>query len=282
MNVLLTFFTILSFYSSAFAKEAVKRVPSRIDSDLILQNKVGACFSRESTEISFKAPFILNHQKLTRAESKNILWIKECVLPFLPGSLKERVEWVSQVTWWTLREGALGLSRDSLFRYSVCHEFDPKDQTPIEKRVKKDVNRGLFPDYLCLGKTWQVGIASVQVPNLNDKAIKNIIQKIFHPDGDSGITETSILRWTFRLAGYEDDSEVSKKIVLSKGALRRSWFLRNPLIGFMAVRAEVVNECILQSKPWCWTTGYRPADLFGKDSQTMKSVIKDLNKMYLN
>jgi hypothetical protein len=86
-----------------------------------LQTLLGDCYTSALNE-PIRTDLVVNGHTLMAVESKNIQWTKKCVLPFLPGTLADRIKNVSEVSWWALREGVLGLANNRLFRYSLCHE----------------------------------------------------------------------------------------------------------------------------------------------------------------
>jgi hypothetical protein len=130
-----------------------------LSQSIILQSKLGDCYLSDNGEL-IRKDILVNHHFLNTIESKNVQWLKKCVLPFLPGTLAARTKLLSEVSWWSLREGVLELSKNRVFRYSVCHDPDGVDRP-----------HSTTPIYDCGTNIWQVGIAAGQAINYTQAVI---------------------------------------------------------------------------------------------------------------
>ncbi len=210
----------------------------------------------------------LNGYSLNSNELENLHWIKKCVLPHLPGSAASRIKNVAQVSWWSLREGVLELNGERLFRYANCHFSRTGD------RVVSNL-----PLWNCETNIWQVGIMAGQVMNYSLESISRKIgqlQAVLGPD----VTEHTLLEWTANLAGYAPGSEVSRSILASTGRVRRSWLMRNPLLGMLLVKTEVVDECLNGTKRWCFAGDYPEARKFSGSRSRMLRSIQELEAYF--
>lgn len=213
--------------------------------------------------------FQVNGHALNPSQAKNVQWIAECVVPNLPGSREQQAEVAARTTWWALREGVLDRTGARLFGYSNCHERG-KDQL----RTKQ-------PGYNCSTNIWQVGMAAGQVANYSKESyVKRTDQVISALD--PSLNEAALLGWTASLAGYEEKSPTHRSIVNSTGRVKRSWLLRNPLVGFLLVeRLEVRAECLIDKKKWCFSGNYPAAKNFSHTEKGMRRSIADLKKYFL-
>lgn len=226
---------------------------------------------------------VVNGNVLTPTQAKNVRWFKNCVLPNLPGTFEEQVDTTAKVAWWSLREGNFDLEGSDLFRYSNCTEG------------KVDRRRSKYPLFDCPGATWQVGAASGQVKNYKPPAYIEVTERVFRPLSPQ-ITEADVLAWTAVLAGYPEGSATYKAILRSKGDVKHSWLMRNPLIGSEFVAKEVQAQCvaskvkkttvkkqtkveIVSVESWC--TGHRyPAETaFAENYSEAMRAIADLKRI---
>lgn len=213
----------------------------------------------------------VNGNLLTSVQAKNVQWISRCVVPNLPGSADAQAKLAARAAWWALREGILSRSGADVFRYSNCHESTG------------DRYRTSEPFFVCPDpkNAWQVGIAGGQVPNYSDAKILATFERVFPPI-DPRMTESDALKWTANLAGFPEKSPTGVAIAKSVGRLRRSWMIRNPLVGFVLVaESEVEVECLRQKKPWCFAGKYTEATRFAKSETAMRRSIEDLRKIFL-
>lgn len=246
--------------SSTIMVEAV----TKPDSESELQKKLASCYSAD-----WKAPasikFTVNGHTLSKTQQHNVLWVKDCILPLLSGSLEERLTTVARTSWWALREGIFDLAGHKIFRYSNCHEGG------------KDRFRSNIPLYACPGSIWQVGIGAAQVMNYSPKIVADKRIEIF----GENISESDVLGWTAILAGFPAGSSVNQAIRNSAGKVRRSWLMRNPHIAFQLVAdTEVKHECLIDRKRWCFGKGYPSAKKFSSNELSMRRSINDLRKIY--
>lgn len=213
--------------------------------------------------------FQVNGHELNAAQAKNVQWIGECVVPFLPGTREQRAEVAARTTWWALREGVLDRTGARLFGYSNCHEHG------------KDRIRTSQPGYNCGTNIWQVGMAAGQVANYSKELYVQKTEQVIsalHPS----LNDTALLGWTASLAGYEEKSSTHRAIVSSTGRVKRSWLLRNPLVGFLLVeKLEVYGECLKDKKKWCFNGNYPAAKNFSRTEKGMRQAIADLKRYFL-
>ena len=227
------------------------------------------CYSSSVAGMDAGAKLVVNGHRLNQPETANVQWIKNCVVPFLPGSADERATLAARVAWWSLREGTLELSRENSFRYSLCHESG------------KDHSRTGSPLYRCGGNIWQVGIASGQVANYSDSLVASKVHEVIGQLSPH-LKESDLIRWTASLAGYPEGSSTSGAILNSGGRVRRCWLIKNPLVGFLLVGpSEVAQECLRDHKSWCINGSYDEARKFGHSVGGMESSIHDLKKIFV-
>lgn len=241
---------------------------STTSSSATLRSILKGCYSSDLALLPLEG-FRVNGHVLNASEAKNVQWIAECVVPFLPGTPEQRAEVAARTTWWALREGVLERTGARLFGYSNCHE-NGKDQL----RTKQ-------PDYNCSTNIWQVGMAAGQVANyskeLYAKRTAQVISAL-HPSLD----DAALLGWTASLAGYAEGSAPHRTIVASTERVKRSWLLRNPLVGFLLVeKQEVVAECLIDKKKWCFSGNYPAAKNFSGTEKGMRRSIADLKRYFL-
>jgi len=171
---------------------------------------------------------------LNQKEKIVIQYIATNVLPNLSGTKKQKIEDAAAATWWSLNESIARL--DNPYVFSNCYPDERKLQ-PLE--VCKPAPNGKF--------IWQVGLAGIQVPDYSDSAVAAEIAKLY-----PGQSESYLLEYAGRLAGFGDDAQVLSGIVNSKGLLRRSWLLRHPVIGMSLIAGAVRDQCfVVNPKSWC-------------------------------
>ncbi len=211
----------------------------------------------------------LNRGKLSTSEATNLRWIKNCVVPFLPGTPETRALLAAQVSWWSLREGVMGFEGKKLFGYANCHENG------------EDTYRTKQPLYNCGTNIWQAGVAAGQVMNYS-AAFYAAKTRATIAELSPQVTERQLLEWSATLAGYPAGTGTHRAIVSSKGRVKRSWLMRNPLIGYLVTaQQEVVKECYQQKKRWCFAGSFRSAKLFGNSSAAMDRTIGQLQSYFL-
>jgi hypothetical protein len=203
----------------------------------------------------------LNGHTLDANQSKQIKYIADSVLPLLKGTPDEKASLAARVTWWSLKEGVLGLTEQPYdpFGYSNCGSGSGNTHIDI-----------VAP---CSASTWQVGIAAVQVTNFTDTVVENMAQSL-HP----GMSTKEILASVAKLSGLSEGSAKYKAIVNSTGIMRRSFLLRDPATGFTLADTNVKAECVDAWMPWCPGGG----DNLATDRQTAAKVISDLTDYFKN
>lgn len=212
--------------------------------------------------------FAVNGKPLSETQAEHVEWVRRCVVPIWSASRPDAAEAAARATWWALREGIFDLNGTSAHRYSNCHEQG------------RDRLRSSQPLYRCSGTTWQVGLAAVQVPNYSDREVQAVLDRVFGTV-DSSFTERDVLSMSARLAGFQEGTPMYDGISGARGKVRRSWLLRNPLIGMaLAEKQEVQIECIRQNKRWCYTRGWSAANRFGASRADMLRSIRDLTRIY--
>ncbi|MBC7384887.1 MAG: hypothetical protein H7301_01845 [Cryobacterium sp.] len=252
-------------------------------SKLAMKRLLRDCYSPVLNEPARK--MTVNGHVLNEIESKHIQWYGRCVFPFLPGTRDEQATSAARASWWALREGNLEKPGEDVFRYSNCHTSNG------------DKTRSDIWNFNCKSNIWQVGIAAGQVANYSDDEYKEATDKVRDALGTE-ITEADLLAWSATLAGFEapkrNDPDLEKKkavylgIVRSTGRIRKSWLLRNPLIGTLLVQdLEVRRECLITHSAYCFNGGYAEARKFsgGKSHRAkierMNNSIHDLKRIYL-
>jgi hypothetical protein len=251
--------------SEVKASKAPAPDPSSIESPL--KTLLGKCYFSDLHEPT-PTNLVVNGHTLNVAEAKNVQWIHECVLPFLPGTLDDRLTNLAEVTWWSLREGVMELSDQKVFRYSLCHDPDGVDRS-----------RSTTPLYDCGTNIWQVGLSAGQSINYSLTEIDQKSAEIIAFLG-AGIDQAQLLEWTASLSGFDETTEFYEPIVNSTLRVRRSWFIRNPLVGFALVRREAEDECLADGRTWCFSGSYLQAVNFAHTRADMLKSIADLREIY--
>ena len=262
----------LAFSGCAFAQRSPTSVeepsyilPPAVDLASILKE----CYQAD-LGLPVKTNLKVNGHVLNATEAKNVQWIGHCVVPNLPGTAEKRADVAAKTTWWSLREGILDRSGTDAFRYANCHERG------------KDRIRSTTPLYNCPTNLWQVGIAAGQVMNYS-AAEYSEKAALVGPNLDPKTDEDALLRWSATLAGFGEGTPAFKGILAAKGRVRNAWMLRNPLVGFLLVaKQEVENECLKGSHKWCTSGNYPAAVRFSHTRAGMKKAIADLKKIFLS
>jgi hypothetical protein len=233
----------------------------------LLKDHVGGCYTKADTSET-GAPLTVNGYMLSDIQARNVRWIKRCALPLLPGTPAEKATLAANNTWWSLREGVLDLDGYRSVRYSLCNENG------------SDHSRTDEPLYDCPTNIWQVGLGAGQVANYSDAEVSGAHAQTFAAL-DSRITETDVLAWTASLAGYPESDPVHSQILQSIGRVRRGWLLRNPVIAFLLVgKLEVIAECLIDHKSWCYGGGYSAGDHFSPNAAGVLRSISDLKSIF--
>jgi len=201
---------------------------------------------------SAEAGMLVNGQELTATEEANVRWIAANTVPRLEGDRDGRVAVAAQVTWWTLKEGVLGLENP--------HEYSNCD----------DVSRD--PLWDCRPQCcWQVGISAVQEPNFEPARVEEVAQRLY-----PGSTVDDVLAHTATYAGYPAGGDGHELIVNSTGSFRNSWLLRNHGVGFTLNAPQIESECVDGSLSWCYGTGWDTTAKYAPDKEASMGSIADL------
>ncbi len=203
----------------------------------------------------------VNGHALNEDERAVVQTVASEVVPVLVGSRAERVTTAARGSWWALKEGVWEQSLASVYGYSLCSFDDGRD-------------RRIGPLDACgAGRAWQVGMAAIQVPNHSLDAVETMAAQLFPNKPTSALLEEVALD-----AGMTSD--VVAAIVGSSGAIRKSWLLRVPAIGFALVApGEVVDECITRSEPWCFGTRWDETRKFAPTKQAALQAMADLERI---
>jgi hypothetical protein len=207
----------------------------------------------------------VNGHLLTSLESKNVQWIAHCIVPYLPGKLSDQAEIAAKTTWWSLREGVMDRAENRAFSYANCHTNEGGAWPPLKN---------------CPSNIWQVGLPAGQVMNYSPEKIAEKISKL-EPTVDPHIDEDVLVRWSASLAGYVEGTTEYRGIVRSTDRVRRSWLVRNPLVGFMLVaEEEVTGECLIDHHKWCTSGDYPSAVKYSHSRAGVLRAIGDLKRIY--
>lgn len=199
---------------------------------------------------------VVNGFTLTANEAANVRRIAASVVPRLAGTREDKLRVAARVTWWSLKEGVLGLSNP--IGYSNCN-------TPWG-------DRRIGPLEVCSpGRAWQVGAAAVQVPGRTLAQLEAKAREL-HP----GLVVYDVLWRTAVDAGYAHGTATHNAIVSSTGDLRRSWLLRNGAVGFTFEEPTVTYECINNSYGWCFGSGW---DTTARYAPTRAAAMRSINDL---
>lgn len=194
------------------------------------------------------AALTVNGHRLTTAEAANVRWIAANTVPRIGGDLDA----AALVTWWSLKEGVLGL--DNPHGFSHCD------------------NRRLGPLESCAPQCcWQVGISAVQVPTF-DLARTTATAERLYP----GWSADQVLAHTATYAGYPPGTPGHDAIVDATGGFRNSWLLRNHGVGFVLNAPQVEAECVVGSLGWCYGTGWDTTARYAPTKAAAMRSVEDL------
>ncbi|MBL8954462.1 MAG: SH3 domain-containing protein [Myxococcaceae bacterium] len=203
---------------------------------------------------------VVNGFTLTANEDANVRRIAANVVPRLTGTRADQVRVASRVTWWSLKEGVLGLANP--IGYSNCN-------TPSG-------DRRIGPLEVCSpGRAWQVGASAVQVPGRTLASLEATARQL-HP----GLGVYDVLWRTAVDAGYANGTSTHAGIVSSTGDLRRSWLLRNGAVGFTYEEPTVTAECINASYAWCYGTAWDTTARYAPNRAAALRSIQDLAAIF--
>lgn len=202
---------------------------------------------------SVRAGLYVNQHKLTANEEKWMRWIASKTMPRLSGTRDGRLTVASRVGWWSLKEGILGLDNPLVFSSG----YDPYT----------DQNVPLAPLQTWPYSVWQVGIAGIQVYNVDAVAAENTMKSLY-----PGMTSAQILGQTAISAGFASGTSTYNAIVNSSGALRRSWVLRNHGAGFTMEEPFVTADCVNGTQYWCWGSWYPSSYYSPNKTEALESI----------
>jgi hypothetical protein len=195
-----------------------------------------------------QAGLVVNGHQLTAAEEANVRWIAANTVPRIGGD----VDAAALVTWWSLKEGVLGLANPHEFSHCDGSRLDPLASCAPE----------------CC---WQVGISAVQEPNFDLTRSAEVALSLY-----PGSTVDEVLAHTATYSGYPEGTAGHDAIVDSTGSFRNSWLLRNHGVGFVLNAPQVAAECVVDSLSWCYGTGWDATAKYAPDRAAALGSIEDL------
>jgi hypothetical protein len=204
--------------------------------------------------------FVVNGHTLTAREQQWMTYVAVHVLPRLPGTADRKLEIASRAGWWSLKEGIFDTSNPP--KYSNCNSASGDHLIgPLESCGS--------------GRAWQVGLAAVQVPNHQLTELETLASELY-PELDV----SDVLAGAATEAGFDPSTGTGAAITAATGSLRTSWLLRDSAIGFTAVeRDEVVSECIVGSKGWCYGTSWDTTSWYAPSKTAAMRSIKDISAL---
>jgi len=204
--------------------------------------------------------FVVNGHTLNAREQQWMTYVADHVIPRLPGTAARKLEIASRTAWWSLKEGIFDTSNAP--KYSNCNSASG--------------DRLIGPLETCgAGRAWQVGLAAVQVPNHSLSELEGLARELFP---DQSIDD--VLAEAASAAGFAANSSTATAIIGSTGSLRKSWLLRDSAIGFTACeRDEVVPECIVGNKGWCYGTSWDTTRWYAPNKPAAMRAIADIETL---
>lgn len=201
--------------------------------------------------------FKVNGYTLTANEAANFRWVATWTVPNFGMSRYQAVrDYVGKGLWWALKEGNLGMSNP--WNLNLCNT------------VSGDATIG--PLATCgAGRPWQVGIASVQVPNY---ALTNVQSRA--RSAYPGLSIPSILGRSAQQAGYSTGTSTYNSITQATGTLQKAWLLKAHLVGFYFVATEASNECLIQTPVyWCYGTSWGATAKYAPTAGSISKAVGD-------
>ena len=200
----------------------------------------------------------VNGHALSSQQSGWVHYVAWCAVPKLQGTRDERLTNAARVTWWSLKEGVLGVTSPNPVGFSLCTESSG------------DVRIG--PLETCgTGAAWQVGASGVQVTCCGLSELE-AMAKTLYPT----LTSDEVLSGTAIEAEYPAGTSTHDSIVASTGYLRTSWLLHDTPIGFTYQAPIVTSECVTGSKSWCYGTGWTESADYAPDKTAAMGSIGDV------
>jgi hypothetical protein len=202
---------------------------------------------------------VVNGHTMTSEQASWVHYVAWCAVPKLQGTRDARLTDASRVTWWSLKEGILGVGTSpNPVGFSLCTE------------ATGDVRIGPL-DTCGAGAAWQVGASGVQVTCCGLAELE-AMSKTLYPS----LTSDQVLAGTATEASYLPGTATGDAIVASKDYLRASWLLHNSPIGFTFQAPIVTSECITDSKSWCYGTGWTESADYAPDKTAAMGSIADI------
>lgn len=211
----------------------------------------GTAAAQDETPVE-RAALVVNGHQLTAPEEANVRWIADNTVARLDGDRDTRLTKAARVTWWSLKEGVLGL--ENPHTYSNCDN------------VRLDPLASCQPQ--CC---WQVGNSATQVTTWDLARLEEVAQQRY-----PGESVEEVLAHTADYAGYPKGSAENEQVVNSTGLFRSSWMLRNHGVGFELNAPQVKAECIDDSLSWCYGTGWDTTAKYAPDKAASMGSIEDL------
>jgi len=198
-----------------------------------------------------------------KLDAEQDLWVRTIarhVVADVPGSAAERIDKSAHVTWWALKEGVLNVN--NALSYSNC-SFPPDQHIgPLET----------CPDP---NNAWQVGLSGVQAAYKTLDTVEKLALAVYPSKGlEDLLLEAAVT------AGFGSGTAQGSAIATSTDRLRLSWLLRHGAIGFEAQYAPVYNQCFVQSKSWCFGTGWPSSASFAATQADAIQAIADLKSIF--
>ena len=200
------------------------------------------------------AGLVVNGHQLLANEEASVRWIAANTMPRVAGTLSERLTLVSRVSWWSLKEGVLGLPNPH--SYSHC---DTGDRNPLAT---------------CPVDVWQVGIAAAQQQTFALSQTEALATQLY-----PGWTVRDVLAHTATYAGYPAGTAGYNQIVNSVDSFRNSWLLRNHGIGFTLNAGIVTDECVSNSDLWCYGNGWPETAWYAPNRAAAMRAIGELRSI---
>ncbi len=200
----------------------------------------------------------VNNHALNSAEAGWVHYVAYCVVPVIQGTRDARLTDASQVTWWSLKEGVLDVSKPNPVGFSLCQQGSTAAR--------------LGPTTACAaGQAWQVGASAIQATCCNETQLDNLAATLF-----PGKTTDQVIAMAATEAGYLPGTATADAIVASSGYLRVSWLLRSSPIGFTVQAPIVASECVTGQKSWCYSSGWSESASFAPTKAAAMQSISDL------